>query len=149
MLTLAALALALAGALGGQLAATLASLALAAFAAGIAGSCAASAGHVGVAGRRVLITDHRGVYQGGAANTFCRRGPFLLRGDVAVNLGSARLPGFPRALESALARAGVDTADPPEPTTVAAVLLRGRHPLALGAAGAFLIALLALAAALS
>jgi hypothetical protein len=127
----------------------LASLSLAALAGGVAGSCLAPAGHVGIAGRRLLVTDHREVYQGGAADSFRRRGPFLLRGDVVLNLGTASLPAFPPSLDAALTRAGAGAADPPAAGTVAAALLRARHPLALGLAGAGILALVGLAAAVA
>jgi hypothetical protein len=146
VLALAATLLALAAALGDQPGTALAGLALGAVAAGVAGSCATSAGHIGIAGRRLLVTDHRGVYQGGAAGSFHRRGPFLLRGDVVLNLGTTGLPAFPPSLAAALTRAGAADAAPI--SAVAATLLRARHPLALGVATACLLAAAGLAAAL-
>jgi hypothetical protein len=147
VLATAATVLAAGAALGGQPGAALASLALAALASGVAGSCLAPAGHVGIAGRRLLVADHRGVYQGGDADSFRRRGPFLLRGDVVLSLGTAGLPAFSPSLDAALTRAGAGAADPPGAGTVAAALLRARHPLALGLAGAGILALVGLAAA--
>jgi hypothetical protein len=128
-------------------AAALLLLALTAMLAGLAAACGSPAGHIGLHGSRLLLVDHGGRYQGAAASAFGRRGPFLLRGAVAVNLGSRLLPAFPPALLAALARSGAPSSAAPPLRTVAATLLRGRHPLALGAAGAFLCLLGAAASA--
>ncbi|HKK22353.1 MAG TPA: hypothetical protein VJ947_01595, partial [Pseudohaliea sp.] len=148
LLAIAALLLGSAGALSGALSPALGAFALGALAAGIAGACAAPAGHLGLRGRRLLLVDHRGVYQGGAADRCHRCGPFLLCGDVALNLGTRTLPTFPRAVAAALSRAGVDERPAARLASLAAVLLRARHPLALGTAAGFLLGLAAVASAL-
>jgi len=90
-------------------------------------------GSIGVAGDRLLLVDHRGIYHFGGGSLIAYRGAFLLMDDVVVFIGNRLFPAFPRdALRrhvAPLARAGIRV----DRKTVAVKLLQGRHPFALGA----------------
>jgi len=89
-------------------------------------------GHIGVAGKQLMLVDHNGMYHLGEGSRIHHRGPFLMIDDVAVFTGSPLLPAFTPGQVHTLVRPLASGGIRVDRKIVTTKLLQGRHPLALG-----------------
>ncbi|MGB1141473.1 MAG: hypothetical protein ACPG1A_11280, partial [Halioglobus sp.] len=91
-----------------------------------------STGNIARLDNRLLLVDHRGMYQLGEGPRIQHRGGFLVIDDVIVHTGNRLLPAFSPRSFMKVAPQAIAGAVKVDSNTILVKLLEARHPLAQG-----------------